>query len=218
MKLGTFHRAVLTTAGLAFGSIAGAQMNPLDEAPAALYHSFAIAPGHAWSSESIALQVGHWHVGSVDGPLASEAQLRAALTSLARIAIGGRCAAVVEGATGYPCGFALQHLSVDGIDGTRLDGIAADAVTLATAGRGAAETRDVESQPAAPGQTQHLVQVVASVLGDAGARPGGRIAFVFRSFDNPLRPSSFDAASGVVELRARPRRSSRDAPAGRQSI
>lgn len=221
MTFGTLHRAALVAAVLMFGSIAGAQMRPLDEAPTALYHSFTIAPGHAWSSQSIALEAGHWHIGSPDGPLASEAQLRAALTGLSRIAIGGRCAAVMEGATGYPCGFALQHLNIDGIDAARLDGVAIDAVTLATAARGAAGTRDAESQQEEPREAQELVQVVASVRGDAadaGARPGGHIAFGFRSFDNPLRPSSFEAASGVVELRARSRRPGRDASAGSQSI
>lgn len=77
-----------------------------------LHARFDLAPGQAWSSVQIA--AAGWHLMSAAGTPAALAHLRAVPAGPHSVMIGGRCAGWVDGATVYPCGFAVEAVRLGG--------------------------------------------------------------------------------------------------------
>ena len=173
-----------------------------------LYHPFMVASPQQWADVAIELQPQGWRVGRIDGPPASEAQLRAALGYLRSIEIGARCAGWVEGPTSYPCAVAVEGLDLaDAVaqrfGATRADvGDAIEPAVRAAAGNVSAELR-ASSLIAPVLDAPRFVGVAAPshYLGDQATAFGGTLKFRFRALSNPLVPSAIDRSSGAVILR-----------------
>jgi hypothetical protein len=196
------------------------------EAPArggiVLVHSFRLPADLAWGSVSVSLTPQAWRVGSAQGPVASEAQLRAVLSRLAEIDIGGRCAGWVDGGTSYPCSFAVSDVDLGGTVNERYGALGADWRLTPEAARGlpGAENPD-DRASGSTGPVQDTPRLVAVRLprpyvGDKSKAFGAKLEFRIRTVSNPLMPSQFERASGSVVLRARPAVKEGDASAGRR--
>lgn len=203
---------------------ASAQPPARAEPGVALYHRFTLPAGAAWGDVAVSLQPHAWRVGSVDGPAATEADLRAALGRLGGIEIGGRCAGWVEGSTDYPCGFAVGEIDLAGMIGSRYSSIGYDRQGPSQQTR---QTRLPGTDTPAFRASGLLAPVpdamrFASVraplryLGQRGAAFGARLAFRIRAVSNPLVPSQFDRGSGLVILRGSGDVTDAEAPAGPQ--
>jgi hypothetical protein len=170
-----------------------------------LVHRFAIPEKSAWGKVSVDLVPAAWRVGGADGPPASAAQLRVALRALGGMQIGGRCAGQVDGATAYPCGFAVRELGLAAQAGDRQSGIAMDwthnpaRARAAVDGRRASPVKDlfapVPDTPRFVGLTVALHQ-----LGEIDKAFGQKLEFEIRAVSNPLVPSMFDRANGLVTM------------------
>jgi hypothetical protein len=190
-----------------FGGVAPCVAADAD-APQPLYHRFEIPADGAFGAVSIDLVPAAWRVGHADGPPADAAQLDAVLAQLSRIRVRGRCGSIVDGATEYPCSFALARLAVDGIPAARLDGVAGGgAATFSIAAVAGAPLAEEAALGGDRSRIDRVLEVVASIAGagEPGARAGGRIAFSFRAVPNSIAPAAFDPHSGVVVLQPRPR-------------
>lgn len=179
-----------------------------------LFHRFTVPAKVAWGPISVELAPGNWRVGHLDGPVATEAQLRAVLARLTALEVGGRCAGWVEGPTSYPCGFAIADLDFGGTVEQRFSAITADQqVTIDSA-----QTKPMAGRTPGPDLAAHgLISPVLDVkrfvalraplryLGDKSRALGARMQFRFRAVTNSLVPSEFDRASGAVVLHADPR-------------
>lgn len=210
-------KTIAASIAASFGLCAAvhAQTNaPARDEAVSLVHRFTIPGKVAWGPISIELSAGSWRVGRVDGPPATEAQLRAVLSRLTSIEVGGRCAGWVEKATSYPCGFAIAELDLGGAVAERFSGITAD---WNSAPSEPAQMNPVvqgarDAEPAAHGlispvlDTERFVSLHAPLryLGDKSRVLGTRLQFRFRAVTNSLVPSEFDRSSGAVVLRANP--------------
>jgi len=180
---------------------------------ASLFHRFAVPAKVAWGAISIDLAPGGWRVGHLDGPVASEAQLRAVLSRLTMLEVGGRCAGWVEGPTSYPCGFAIDDLDLGGTVEARFAAL----TTSWAAPSEAARPDPTLERPLVPDLGAHgLISPVLDIerfvalraplryLGDKSRALGASMQFKFRAVSNALVPSEFDRTSGTVVLRSQP--------------
>lgn len=174
----------------------------------ALYHRFDVPARTAWGAVRVELSPQAWRVGGPDGPAADAAQLRAVLANVGAIEIGGRCAGWVEGPTGYPCGFAVR--------GLRIDGTASEQPQVLQSEWGTPDSERVRASLAAVNPELAAAGLIAPVLdsprlvtarapadllGNRSAAYGAMIGFEIRALSNPLVPSDFDRRSGFVVLR-----------------
>jgi hypothetical protein len=170
-----------------------------------LVHRFTIPPRMAWGKVSVELAPEAWHVGGADGPLASAAQLRGTLRALGGIEVGGRCAGRFDGATAYPCGFAVRELGLAAQAGDRVAGIAMDWTTDPIRVQAASDTRPqtvMKAGVAAVADTTRFVglRVAPHQLGAPERAFGHTLEFEIRAVPNLLMPSVFDRANGMVTL------------------
>ena len=177
-----------------------------DHESVTLVHRFTLPARLAWGTVSISLAPQAWRVGHLDGPVATEAQLRIALGELASIEIGGRCAGWVEGATSYPCGFAVGEIDLAGSVGERFSGVSADWQTPGAQRRLPGTDRpDFRASgliaPVLDAPRFVSVRAPLRYLGDKAIAFGGKLDFRIRAVSNALVPSEFDRSSGTVILR-----------------
>lgn len=171
----------------------------------ALYHRFAIPTRLSWGEVRVPLSPEAWRVGHPGGPPASEAQLSAALADAAGIEIGARCTGWVEGATVYPCGFALRDFGFAGSAGERFAGIAVDLEQpdADARRRSLGRRRELEAAgliaPVLDAPRFVAVRVPPRYLERNGAF-GTTITFGFRAVSNPLVPSLFDREGGATVI------------------
>jgi len=184
----------------------------------ALYQRFAVPAKTTWGTVAIDLRAQTWRVGRIDGPAATEAELRAALDGAASLEIGAHCAGWVEVSTVYPCGFAVRDFGVRA-GGERFTAIATD---LQPADAGAVRATSVPRPdlqaagliaPVPDAKRFVAVRVPQRFLQDLGAAYAGKLRFEFRAITNPLVPSEFDRSSAVVVLRDNHRHAQASVPA-----
>jgi hypothetical protein len=176
-----------------------------------LVHGFRIPNGDSWGSISIDLPAGGWRVGDAGGPPASEAQLRQVLRALVAVALGGRCAGWVDGATAYPCGFSLRNIDWAGSVTQPYAAIAVDQQSVVVAARQHAEVGlSLEPDSSSPSASPRVdderfvaMRLPMAYLGDKSQTLGGVLQFEIRALSNLLAPSRFEYGSGLVVLRAR---------------
>jgi hypothetical protein len=170
-----------------------------------LVHRFTLPDKLAWGKISVDLAPAAWRIGGADGPPASAAQLRVALRTLGGLEIGGRCTGQVDGATAYPCGFAVRELGFAAQTGDRHSGIAMDwtpdpaRVQMAVSAKQPASMKDVFSPVTDTARFVGL-QVAPYQLGDVDKALGRKLEFEIRAVSNPVSPSTFDRVSGLVKL------------------
>ena len=198
--------AVLVTSACLVACAAQAQnpaAAPLDDS--LLVHRFTLPHKQSWGRIAVLLVPAQWRVGRIDGPPATEAQLRAVIGHLGGIEVGGRCAGWVEGQTAYPCSFAVREIDFAGAVMERHFTIASD---CASADEGPAQA-PMRSQPPQTGASTSRMQgalrfvgvrAPLAYLGDKSQAFGGRLQFEIRAVSNPLLPSQFDRSSGMVIL------------------
>jgi hypothetical protein len=170
-----------------------------------LVHRFVIPEKFSWGKVSVALPPAAWRVGSADGPTASAAQLRVALRAFGGLQIGGRCAGQVDGSTAYPCGFAVRQLGFAAQTDDRQSGIAMDWTSNSARARAAVDARQVNAMDdvfAPVPDTPRFVglKLGPHQLGDIEKAFGRKLEFEIRAVSNPVSPSTFDRASGLVTL------------------
>lgn len=203
-------RSIAAAAALCLGATAAVcakEPAPTSQAGAALYQAFVMPPKLAWGAVTLSLEPGAWRVGGVDGPQATEAQLRAALGALAGVEIGARCAGWVEGSTTYPCGFAIRGLHAAGDARSPFSAMAMDLEPGSARARSATATPRADLVAAglmAPVLDEPrfvAMQVPARVFTIEALRTSPALKFEFRALSNVLVPSEFDRSSSVVILR-----------------
>ena len=181
--------------------VIAAQAQPAPAAPPddhVLVHRFTIPPGQTWGTISVPLLPAAWRVGHIDGPRASEADLRGILDRSDGIEVGGRCTGWVEGTREYFCGFEVRGINVAGSGVGHLSFVSDWAIAA-----------DAQRAQAAVQNPNHpmLLDVSRFVrfrapLPDAGHTSFGRdLQFEIRAVSNPLLPSEFDRSGGMVILR-----------------
>lgn len=176
---------------------------PADEI--VLVHRFAIPPKLAWGKVNVKFAPEVWRVGNPAGRAANAAQLRVVLGALTGIRIGGRCTGWVEGATAYPCGYAVRSLGLDGQVGDRHSGVVMDWTPDPKRAQAAIDARpqaDMQGLISPLPDTPRFVglHVPPHQLGNPRQAFGRRLVFEVRAVSNPLAPSAFDLASGQVTL------------------
>ena len=181
----------------------GRDGQPADEI--VLVHHFAIAPKLAWGKVDVKFGAEAWRVGSPAGPVANAAQLHVVLGALTGIEIGGRCTGWVEGATAYPCGYAVRSLGVEGQAGDRFSGMVMDWTPDPKRAKAAIRARpqaDMQGliSPLLDNPRFVGLQVPPHQLGDPRQVHGSRLVFEIRAVSDPLVPSVFDRISGQVAL------------------
>jgi len=183
--------------------------------PAALYHRFTSAPSDTWQSISIDLAPHAWRAGSVDGPVATETELRSVLGNLTELMIGGKCVSAADGDTSYPCAFAVGDPDLAGIVSEQFIGIpagwrATSGTTIALAkdywNSGSILAIDENSGRTLTANRERYVGLLAPTryLGNKGQAFGGQFSFKFRAVSNGLVPSTFDQESGTVVMLSDP--------------
>jgi hypothetical protein len=170
-----------------------------------LVHRFAIPEKLDWGKVSVDFSPAEWQVGGADGAPASAAQLRVALRTLGSLEIGGRCTGQVKGLIGYPCGFAVRELGFAGQTGDRYSDIAMNWTpdkARAQAGVTARQAANMKVRVAPLPDTPRFVglQVDPRHLGNVDKASGRKLEFEIRAVSNPLHPSTFDRASGLMKL------------------
>lgn len=205
--------ACLASAGVC--AQAGNGASAPDREAFTLVHRFTIPVRIEWGSIAVELAPGGWRVGSAFGPPASDAQLRAVLSRLTRIEVGGHCAGWSEGLTVYPCGFAVADFDLGGLVEPRFSGLTVDWETPADAVQPnpVADRPRATPRPAAHGLISPALDAPRFValraplryLGDQSRAFGARMQFRFRCVTNALVPSEFDRTSGAIVLRADPK-------------
>lgn len=170
-----------------------------------LVHRFTLPQKLAWGKVSIDLAPTAWRVGGVDGPPAHAAQLQGALGALGGVEIGARCTGWVDGPTAYPCGFALREIGFTAQTVERHGGIVMDWTPDPKRAQTAARAHpraDMKGLMAPLPDTQRFVvmHVAPYQLGDPAKAVGRKLEFEVRAVSNPLMPSVFDHASGLVSL------------------
>jgi hypothetical protein len=202
--------ATLAAAGLFAATLpaASAPAAPPDTAAETTLHAgFRIAARQEWVTITIDLAPSAWRAGDANGRPVSPAEMQSMLARLRSVEVGGSCIGWVEGATSYPCGFAVEWL---GAAGTGTPTFSARAVGWETSAAGRARTagRSTPELTAAglisplPDDAQFVaVKVPPALLGAPGSQ---RITFRIRAVSNPLVPSIFERDSGQIILRMGP--------------
>lgn len=175
-----------------------------------LVHRFSIPGGESWGSISIDIVPGGWHVGDVEGRLATDVQLRHALRDLVGLEVGGRCTGWFDGLTAYPCGFSLRDVDLASAVSDRYAALAMDWEALSAARELADRGPLPGTHASAPSGSTRLdvqrfvaLRMPLAYLGDKRAAFGGKLRFEIRAVSNALVPSLFDLGSGLVILQAR---------------
>ncbi len=214
------HRLLAAALGLCLAHAPGYTQTPAPT-PApddtlVLVHRFDLPVPASGGPVAIKLLPGHWRVGEREGPVATDAQLRQALSNLVALEIGGRCAGWRSGRTSYPCGFGIRELDFGAAVKQHFSGLAADWHQVARAAEFADATDDGPNSgtPARANEpAEHAVRTTAAwvavvaplqYLGDKSVAYGRSMQFSLRAISNTLRPSSFERASGTVVLRSGP--------------
>lgn len=165
-----------------------------DPAPT-LHLRFTLEPGLGWTALRLAPQQADWR--RADGSPATPSQVRAVLATLASVEVAARCAGWVDGATLYPCGFAVEA--------ERADHAPFAAQAIHWSATAAARERSIREAPAGVREAGLIAPVldeaqrVAVVLPSAAV--GARLSIRIRPLSNHLVPSQFDRASGELVLR-----------------
>lgn len=202
--------------GFAFGAAlmaASHAAEPMPQHGVTLVHRFTLPADLAWGSISVGLTPTSWRIGHADGPVATEAQLRAVLANLNGIDIGGRCTGWVDGGTSYPCSFAVTDIDLAGVSSERFGALSADWRSSVEAHSRAPATDHLVIH--APGTIAAVldaprfvaVRIPQPYLGDRAGTFGSKLDFRIRAISNPLVPSRFERDSGAVILRGGPRNS-----------
>ncbi len=79
-----------------------------------LFQRARLAPSSPSAMVVIDFAAGQWRVGAIDGPVATEAELRAVLGDLQGIVVSGSCANAAAKLPS-PCAFALRHPDLAGV-------------------------------------------------------------------------------------------------------
>lgn len=148
------HAALLVALGV--GGIAQAQMRSADadaggvDAPAApqpvpvvveavfLFQRVELGLAKRALTLSVDFTPAAWHVGSPDGPVATDAQLKSVLGDLQRIVVVGHCADGILTAPKRPCAFILGTPDFAGIVNVQMEGEVFGWVATARASKAAA--------------------------------------------------------------------------------
>lgn len=175
-----------------------------------LYARFEASPSDAWHSVSIDLTPGRWRVGSIDGPPADEPQLRAVLSDLQDLAIGGRCLPVQRERVST-CTFTFAEFDLAGIErdvaGRMPEGwsSATGATLLAIGGVTAypqieQKRRFGRASNDIAGLEMAVVQAPARFLGNRADAYGKALRFRFQVPRDADGRTAFDASQAVVIL------------------
>ncbi len=177
---------------------------------AALYRSFKLPQRQAWGTVLIDLASGGWHLEGVDGPPADVSQLRSVLGQLATVEIGAHCAGWVDGATTYPCGFAIAAVELPGVLSGKQNTVFTDWTASGTTRQRLPGTDTPEFRASgliapvmdAPRFVSVTLPALERIDGHSAASAG--LKFKIRAVSNPLVPSQFDRSSAMVILHMRP--------------
>ena len=184
------HLLRLLTAVL-LAAAATAQADPMTS----LHLRFELRPGLGWTPLRVAPHAADWR--RADGSPATPAQVRAVLAQLAVVEVSARCAGWVDGATVYPCGFAVQA-DRPGAAPFRAQAVHWHA-TDAARERSLREAPEGVREAGLIAPVLDVPQRVAVLLPSAVV--GGRLSVRIRPLTNRLVPSQFDRASGEIVLR-----------------
>jgi len=184
---------------------------------ATLVSRFDLGADGTWTIVHVRLAQGSWRVGSIDGRLATDGEVRSALALRARLTIGARCVSAREGDLIYPCGFALSAPDLGGRRDTDPEGMLRGwRGTLAYTVRGrldagddatviAFDAPDAKALRDRKGGTSGLPRFIGfaapqDFLGDGTDAFGRTLSFRFRPVAGAMSTGAFDRASGIVSL------------------
>ncbi len=171
-----------------------------------LHARFDIAPRQAWGA--VRITAADWHVGSAQGTPATAAELRAVLSGPHSLAVGGRCAGWVDGATTYPCGFAVDSLKLDGraLAAGPLHAFGWESTKEArerSIAKASPEVRAAGLIAPLPDEAQ-FVGITVRRPGDSEGAPAPALSFRIRALSNAMVPSIFERGTGAAVLRVGP--------------